>query len=229
MAFGGVEIGRHIAELAAMAIPMRTVLVPPRAWSLAKELSAVCPAGALCYAAEGVELVTHTSADDGEDRDEQCGRGRVGDEVGEDVADKARNQENHDRTPFAKRDALQRRVCQSATIHTEAKGETTGYHPNHTPVDLLQVLGRDDTRDGKDANRHHGHIVGVDTRDRLRNHPQEDGDDEGHDDHIHAPSVVDGTLDLQFDGLLREREEEQKDAPRDDKQDDDEREHEAIQ
>ena len=34
MAFGGVEIGRHIAELAAMAIPMRTVLVPPRAWSL---------------------------------------------------------------------------------------------------------------------------------------------------------------------------------------------------
>ena len=29
MAFGGVDIGKHIAVDAAMAIPIRTVLVPP--------------------------------------------------------------------------------------------------------------------------------------------------------------------------------------------------------
>ena len=34
MAFGGVDIGKHIAVDAAMAIPMRTVLVPPISPSL---------------------------------------------------------------------------------------------------------------------------------------------------------------------------------------------------
>ena len=34
MAFGGVEIGRHMAADADMAMPMRTVGVPPMAASL---------------------------------------------------------------------------------------------------------------------------------------------------------------------------------------------------
>ena len=133
-------------------------------------------------ASDGVELIAHGSADNGEDGHEQRCRGAIADEVAEQIADNTSQEQDEQRRELAEGDALYGIGCQSAGIEAIAEGKATGYHPDDTPVDLLQVTLVDDSRQGEDHEGYHGYGIGVDARHTIQQ-PQGHRDEESDDDY----------------------------------------------
>ena len=114
---------------------------------------------------------------------------------------------------------------QARGIQAVAEGETTGHHPDDTPVDLLKVTLVDDTRQGKHSKRNHSHRIGIDARHAVEQ-PEGYRDEEGDNDHISLETFLHTALDIQFDTFLGEGEHTEQNAPADEQQHDDQREHE---
>lgn len=175
-------------------------------------------------ATDGVELIAHSTTDNGEDRHEQRCRGRVGNEVAEQIADGTAEQQDEQGRELAEGDALHRIGSQSRGIESVAKSEATSHHPDDRPVDLFKVALVDNACQCKHTEGNHSHGVGVDAGDAVEQ-PEQYGDEECDDDDIAVGILLHLTVDMQFDGLLSEGEHLQQQAPTDEQQDDDQREH----
>ena len=129
----------------------------------------------------------------------------MGDEVRQAIAQQTGQDHDEDRREVTERNGFHYQRSQTRTVHRITEGETTGYHPQHRPVDLFEIVTGDDTEEGEDHERNEGYRIGIDTGEGIE-HPEEDGDDEGSDDDIGIFLLFHLTFDLQFYGLLGEGE-----------------------
>ena len=102
--------------------------------------------------------------------------------------------------------------CETGLLKGYTEREAAGDHPEHAPVDFLKIPLGEYSGDGEDADWQHCHDIGVDSGE-LVGHPEEDGNGECHIYHVISPCPLVLAFNLQFNGLLLEREDFEEDNP----------------